>query len=231
MFLKIVSGFSGLENFLHFISQTKHSIFWVISCTLFSWDFLSKAIGINNYFSRHITLNKISPEELKSIILKRHRASGYHIEFEIEGTPSKKKKLKKSPDENPQHLQLEEQYFNHLHKLASGNVSTAILLWLRSIKEFSKDKMVLSTDYEFDFSFLDKLSEENLFTLGAILHHELLPPENHSLIFNQNIDKSRLQLENLAGEGLLVITGYGYQIHPFIYRPLVQTLKKMNILT
>ena len=98
-------------------------------------------------------------------------------------------------------------------------------------ENYSKDKMVLSTDYEFDFSFLYKLSEENLFTLGAILHHELLPPENHSLIFNQNIDKSRLQLENLAGEGLLIITGYGYQIHPFIYRPLVQTLKKMNILT
>jgi hypothetical protein len=45
------------------------------------------------------------------------------------------------------------------------------------------------------------------------------------------MDRSRLQLENLEGEGILIKNGNGYLIHPFIYRPLVQILKKKNILS
>jgi hypothetical protein len=91
--------------------------------------------------------------------------------------------------------------------------------------------MVLSTHFDIDFKFLNRLSEENVLTLSAILHHEIMSPESHSVIFNQNMNRSRLQLENLEGEGLLVKNGKGFQIHPFIYRPLVQLLKDKNILS
>jgi hypothetical protein len=175
-------------------------------------------------------LYKITPEELKSIIMKRHRASGYLLEFESTGNPRRKKKSK-STDESPHQTNLEKIYFDRLHKFAGGNITTAIIVWLRSIKEFSNDKMVLSTTFNIDFRFLSRLSEDNVLTLSAILHHEIMSPESHSVIFNQNMDRSRLQLENLEGEGLLVKNGHGYQIHPFIYRPLVQILKNKNILS
>jgi hypothetical protein len=230
MFLKTVSGFSGLEELLHFISRTKHVIFWITTCTLYSWQFLEKAIGIETHFQCLIRLHKITRDELKSIILKRHRASGYHLEFET-STNSRLKKKSHLSDENPQRAQLEDNYFKKLHEFAGGNITTAILIWLRSIKEFSKDKMVLSTKFEFDFTFLGRLSEERLLTLCMVLHHEILSPLNHSSVFNQNIDKSILQLENLEGEGLLIKIGVGYQIHPFVYRPLVQILRNMNILS
>ncbi len=230
MFLKTVSGFNGLEELLHFISRTKNVVFWITTCTLYSWQFLEKAIGIETHFQCLIRLHKISGDELKSIILKRHRASGYHLEFEP-STNSRPKKKSPVSDENPQQLQLEDVYFKKLHEFAGGNITTAILIWLRSIKEFSKDKMVLSTKFEFDFTFLDRLSEERLLTLCMVLHHEILSPLNHSSVFNQNIDKSILQLENLEGEGLLIKSRGGYQIHPFVYRPLVQILRKMNILS
>jgi len=229
MYLKTVAGFDGLEKFLNLISRTKSSVFWISTCTLYSWQFLQKAIGIESHFQRLLTLYKITPEELKSIIMKRHRASGYLLEFESNGTPRRKKKSK-STDDDPHQVNLERTYFDKLHKFAGGNITTAIIVWLRSIKEFSKDKVILSTNFDIDFRFLNRLSEENVLTLSAVLHHELMSPESHSEIFNQNMDKSRLQLENLEGEGLLVKNGYGYRIHPFIYRPLVQILKKKNIL-
>ncbi|MHA1989218.1 MAG: hypothetical protein ACW98D_21555, partial [Promethearchaeota archaeon] len=230
MYLKTVSGFGGLEKFLNLLSRTKYSVFWLSSCTLYSWQFLQKAIGIDSHFQRLLTLYKITPEELKSIIMKRHRASGYLLEFESTGNPRRKKKSK-STDESPHQTNLEKIYFDRLHKFAGGNITTAIIVWLRSIKEFSNDKMVLSTTFNIDFRFLSRLSEDNVLTLSAILHHEIMSPESHSVIFNQNMDRSRLQLENLEGEGLLVKNGHGYQIHPFIYRPLVQILKNKNILS
>jgi hypothetical protein len=117
-----------------------------------------------------------------------------------------------------------------LHEFAGGNIATAIMVWLRSIKKFSKDKMLLSANFDIDFRFLNRLSEENVLTLSAIIYHEVMSPESHSEIFNQKMDRSRLQLENLEGEGILIKNGNGYLIHPFIYRPLVQILKKKNIL-
>ncbi len=230
MYLKTVSGFEGIEKFLQFLSRTKKAVFWIVTCTLYSWQFLSKAVGINSHFQCVLTLHKMNVEELRSIILKRHRASGYHLEFEPSANPSRKKKLNKS-NGKPQKVHYEEEYFKRLHEIAGGNIATAILIWLRSIKEFSQAKMVLSTKFEFDFSFLDNLSENDLLTLGSIIHHEILSVENHSIIFTQNIDKSRLQLENLEVEGLILKNGNGYKIHPFIYRPLIKSLKEVNVLS
>jgi hypothetical protein len=230
MYIKTVNGFGGLEKFLNLLSRTKYSVFWISTCTLYSWQFLQKAISIDSHFQRLLTLYNITPEELKSIIMKRHRASGYLLEFESTSHPHRKRKSKMN-DENPHHAHLEKIYFEKLHKFAGGNIATAILVWLRSIKKFSKDKILLSTNFDIDFRFLNRLSEENVLTLSAIVYHEVMSPESHSKIFNQNMDRSRLQLENLEGEGLLVKNGQGYGIHPFIYRPLVQILKKKNILS
>lgn len=230
MYLKTVSGFGGLEKFLNLLSRTKNSIFWITTCTLYSWQFLKKAIGIDSHFQQVLSLYHITPQELKSIIMKRHRASGYLLEFESFGNPRKMKKSK-SDDENPFQANLENIYFDKLHQFAGGNITTAIILWLRSIQRFSKDKMILSANLDIDFSFLNTLSEDNVLTLSAVLHHEIMSPESHSVIFNQKMDRSRLQLENLENEGLLVKNGHGYQIHPFIYRPLVEILKNKNILS
>jgi hypothetical protein len=230
MYLKTVTGFAGLEKFLHLLSKTKNSVFWISTCTLYSWQFLKKAIRIESHFQRLLTLYKITPEELKSIIMKRHRASGYLLEFEAAGNP-RRKKMSINNDENPHHTNLERMYFDKLHKFAGGNIATAIMVWLRSIKKFSKDKMLLSSNFDIDFRFLNQLSEDNVLTLSAIVHHEVMSPESHAEIFNQNMDRSRLQLENLEGEGILIKNGKGYQIHPFIYRPLVQILKEKNILS
>ena len=231
MYLKTVSGFEGLEKFLNLISRTKDSVFWICTCTLYSWQFLQKAISIDSHFQRLLTLYTITPEELKSIIMKRHRASGYLLEFESASTPRRIKRSKSGDEESPHHANLERIYFDKLHEFAGGNIATAIMVWLRSIKEFSKDKIVLTANFDIDFRFLNRLTEENVLTLSTIIYHEVISPESHSKIFNQNIDRSRLQLENLEGEGILTKNGKGYQIHPFIYRPLVQILKKKNILS
>jgi hypothetical protein len=230
MYLKTVSGFEGIEKFLQFLSKTKHKIFWLATCTLYSWQFLEKAIGLNSYFHRLLKLHKISPEELKSIILRRHRASGYHLEFESSSKPFLKKKGR-TKDSNPQQAILEDTFFKKLHNIAGGNITTAILIWLRSIKEFSQEKIVLTALFEFDFSILDQLPHEKLLTLGAVLHHEKLSPESHAVIFNHNFEKSRLMLENLETDGLLMRNGDGFQIHPFIYRPLVHSLDKKHIVS
>jgi hypothetical protein len=91
--------------------------------------------------------------------------------------------------------------------------------------------MVLTSDFDIEFSFLNHLSEEYLMTLGTILHHEQITDDQFDLVVRQNHAHQKLKLEDLYKQGFLGRNGTGYQIHPFIYKPLVQILKMRHILT
>ena len=71
---------------------------------------------------------------------------------------------------------------------------------------------------------------EELFTLGAILQHEMLNAEAHARVFHQDVEQSVLLLNNLANKGILIEKPVGYFIHPFLYRPVVLVLKSKNII-
>ena len=91
LYLKTAHGFTGIEELLHVISQTAGQIFWVVTSTIYSWQFLERAIGIQKYFQHCISLEKMSANELRDVILKRHRASGYHLEFESANTTTSRR--------------------------------------------------------------------------------------------------------------------------------------------
>ena len=106
----------------------------------------------------------------------------------------------------------------------------AILLWLRSYTEFSQDKLIFPPTINFDPTFLYQLPAEELFTLVAVLQHDILNAEHHARVFHQDIQHSLLLLNRMASKGILVQKPNGYQIHPFLYRPVVRVLKSGNII-
>jgi len=61
------------------MSRTHQKIHWVITCAIYSWEYLAKVIDIDEYVQQKIILNGLSPEEFKNIILTRHRMSSYRL--------------------------------------------------------------------------------------------------------------------------------------------------------
>lgn len=120
--------------------------------------------------------------------------------------------------------------FEQLNEFASGNITVAMLFWLRAIREISKQKVVLSPAIDFDHSFLQRLPEGELFTLGALLHHETLTAEQHALVFRQSPADSYMMFEQLRNKGIVLATPNGYLINQLLYRPLVRLLTAKNIL-
>ena len=47
VFLRVIDGFQGLEKLLLLMSQTNHQIFWMITCTIYSWHYLDKVLQIS----------------------------------------------------------------------------------------------------------------------------------------------------------------------------------------
>ncbi len=230
LFLRTVSGLKVVEQFLDIIHRTSDNIFWVVTSTPYNWQYLQKTVNIDTYFNTLVHLNSFSNGDIESIINARHKMSGFDVRFEPNGNIEENRKLRRLRTEESRQNYLRTRFFNKLNKISAGNITIAMLYWLRAIKDFSNDKVILSVALDFDFSFLSLLSEEVLFSLAAIINHEDLTPYEHALIFQQSEEKSRLQLTQMTQAGLLLKKEESYEVHPFLYRHLVELLRSRKII-
>lgn len=227
LFLRKVTGFNCIKLLFDLISQTGRKIFWLTSCTIYSWEYLNKTIQIEDYFAYTIKLTELSAETIKNIILKRHRVSGYDIFFQIPKHLRNNKKYKKLNDEEKQEF-LQEEYFEYLNNYAKSNLSLAFLFWLRSTQKIEGNRITIAQLRQIDYSFLNTLNNDKIFTLHAILIHERLNIENHMNIFDCSEHKSKAVLNLLFDDGIIVTDNNYYRINPLLYRQIVNMLKSKN---
>ncbi len=230
LFLRTVNGFDLMKRFLRLIYHTQKKVFWVLTCTQYSWNYLDKVIGIGQHFQRVLTLTSLRQEDLEKIIMKRHRITGYQLEFEIPQEVKRNRTFRKLKSYEEQQVYLKDHYFKDLYELAQGNIAVLLLYWQRSVSAIKDNKLILSPRVDFDYSFIYQLSAEELFTLGALLQHEMLTIEEHATIFHQSEEASDLLFSALARKGIILEGPGGYRVHPFLYRPAVRALKNIRIL-
>ena len=125
---------------------------------------------------------------------------------------------------------LRKDFFRDLSELASGNISTAIYYWLSAICEVKQEKIAISKPEEFDYSFLHRLPQDEIFTLATILQHGGLESGAQAKIFRQEVSQSTLILNRLRGAGMIIENKGVYHVHPLLYRPVVRALKSKNLL-
>ncbi len=230
LFIRTVDGFDALERFLSLISRTHRSVYWVATCTRYSWRYLDRVLNVSKFFQHVISLGSLTQEDIENIILKRHRVSGYKLVFEPPPEASQSKKFKKLASEAARQDFLQDLYFGQLNQLAAGNITIAMMFWQSAIQKIAQESMQISLK-NFDASFLHQLPAEELFTLAALLQHEMLRIEEHATIFHQDIQQSTLLMNRMANRGILYEKSNGcFQINFLLYRAVVQTLAAKNIL-
>ncbi|MCE5250623.1 ATP-binding protein [bacterium] len=231
LFLRTVEGFDAIERFLLFVSVTQSTIFWVVTFSMYGWQYLEKVLNISKYFSRVLVLGVQTKEEMTAIIVKRHQLSGYKLVYEPPEAVQQSRKFRKLATEEERQAYLEDQLFRQLTEMSAGNIRTAILFWLMAIKEVTKDRFVLSPSIEFEHTFIYQLPSVELFTLAAVIQHEIINTHEHSVVFHQDIKDSLMILNRMFNRSLLQKNQDGYYfIHPFMYRPVVKALKSKNML-
>ena len=229
LFLRKVNGFVCLKILFELISKTQKNIFWIASASLYSWEYLNKTLNISDYFGYVIRLKSMEDEQMIKVILKRHKISGYNLNFR----PSKGDEISKSYkkiDEEKKQEYLSKQYFSDLNKFAKSNISLALLFWLRSTKEVSGDTITIGSLRDIDFSFLSSLETSKVFTLNSLLIHDGLTAESFSIINNLPEDQSRLMLFVLMDDGVIIRKQGLYKINPLLYRQAVNLLQSKNII-
>ena len=125
---------------------------------------------------------------------------------------------------------LMKKYFAELNKFAQSNISLALIFWLTICKNIIDDVIKIGSPPDLDYSFLENLSNDKVFALSALLMHDGLKEEDHSVIFNVHLNKSRLLFLLMHDDGIIVKQNDLFIINPLLYRQIVSLLKSKNII-
>ena len=229
LFLRKVDGFTVLKIFFEIISKTNKNIFWVTTCTIYSWSYIDKTIYAPDYFGYVIYLKKLDETQMTDLVSKRHRVSGYNIEYKADAAVLKSKAYKKLSEKEKQPY-LMKKYFAELNRFAQSNISLAQIFWLRSAKTVVDDVIKIGSPPDLDYSFLANLTNDKVFALNALLMHDGLTEEDHSEILNVPVNKSRLLFLLMHDDGIIVKQNDLFIINPLLYRQIVGLLKSKNII-
>lgn len=229
MFLRKLGGFNALRLLIEIISETSRNVFWLLTSNIYAWNYMDKVINISDYFGNIIKMNPLSDKQIIDIIQRRHRVSGYNMWFKPSTADLQNKNFLKLND-NKKQIYLREKYFSKLNKFAKSNLSITLLFWMRSTLEVKNDTITIGSLDELDFSFLQSLNDEKIFTLNSMLIHDGLTLENHSVMFNLNIERSKLIFSLLNDDGIITKNNAGFIISPYLYRQAVHLLQSKNIL-
>ncbi len=230
LYLRTINGFDLLERFMLLVSRTGETVLWILTCNLYGWSYLDKAMTISKFVQRTVELGCLTEEELRELIRKRHQASGFRSIYEAPESLKKSRKFRRLRTDEERQQAIQAAFFDRLHDLSTGNIAAAMLFYLRSITVDDEGVLHIAR-LSLDETFLAGMDADELFTLSALIQHGALDEEQHARVFRQNTAQSRVILSRLTGRGILVVDGAGFRIHPFLYRLATRELKANNLLS
>ncbi len=237
-YLRKVGGFQCLKRLFELISKTQKQVFWLCSCTLYAWQFLDKTTRISSYFEYIVQIENVQSQQLKEVILKRHRVSGYGILFTPSQEESRRKKFQRL-SEPDQQAYLENEYFQDLNKVTAGNFSLAQLFWLRSTQQVTDDLITIESLKDIDFSFLKATPLPQMLVLHTLLLHDGLTESQfrevaEHLRLTEGVEplvpSGSLSLIQMHDDGLITKREEVYCINPLLYRQVVALLETKNFI-
>ncbi|MGB9665209.1 MAG: cation:proton antiporter [Ignavibacteria bacterium] len=234
IFLRKYGHLEAMKKLLLIISETGNKIFWIVSISYHAWELLNRILRIGNFFPFQIMTEVLTKEQIKEAILKRHKTSGYDLEF-LPGEQLKTfKQLRSKFSNKDKQTNLEDEYFDRLYEACEGNITSAMFYWMKSIKEFKNNKIFIMPFKKLDFRFLKNFEIETLLTLSNLIQHGSLTISEHQEIFNFSKEKSKTILNFLNAANLIHfdLNEFGeqvYYINPALYKPIEIELRNLHI--
>ncbi|UCF37666.1 MAG: cation:proton antiporter [Acidobacteriota bacterium] len=234
LFLRSMGGFEGLRSLLLLIAKTNQKIFWVLSLRESSWRYLSTPVDLADFFTFVINMENLSKDEIESVIMTRHRLSGFDLEFLPDRYTLERRRYRRAKKSDQQAM-LRKEFFGQLSKASEGNILAAIFGWLGSIGEVRGNTLEMKPFKRMNFDFLRRMDVDELLTLGMVIQHGNLSPAEHCSIFGGSAEESLSTLTCLANINLMVCTEDKagtphFSINKIVYKPLSRELRERNIL-
>ena len=230
LYFRKVNGFSVLNQLSTLITATKNSVFWVITCAKYAFQYLDKSIQISELFAFTAELSEIDKATMTKALIKRHKISGYNLFFEKPPAAYLTKKFIKSSTSVQQEI-LREEFFTDINKIAQSNFKIAFMYWIRAAVKVEGSTIFMRSLKNIDTSFLNKIAAVKLLLLNSILLQERLTSEE--IIELSSLDEQRTLnvINSLYENGILTIEDEEfYIVNILLFRQITTLLKSKNVI-
>ncbi len=168
MFLSQTGGFEAYYSLINLINLNTEKIFWAMSFNKYSWLYLDRAFGRNQFFRNVYELSGWSDTKIKELILKRHQKSPYKLSYDLLINATR------SQDEMDRYASIESKFFKLLWELSRGNPRAALSLWVSALSRKNRGSFNVNIPKELELSGIEKLPDDLMFVIAHVLKHENL---------------------------------------------------------
>ena len=208
-------GFRIIDRIADLIEKYGSKWFFIINANIHSFHFIKKIKPIDQYFLNIVNCEPYDAEDLKNIILLRHKASG--MNFYLDGEEASELKQ----------ARLFNAYFNY----SNGNLGTALHGWINSIKKVEQNNLHIGFPVIPDQSILKLFPDKwILIIIQFILHRRLSTNRLNDLMLNDFPDIEKI-VSRMKSAGIIIDHSKDViEINPYLEPFIINHLIKSDIL-
>ncbi len=155
-------GLEIVKMILRLIQKFDYKCLFIINMNPFTYDLINGMINMENNFISIIHCHPFNSEELKELVIRRHRSSG--LKFKID-----KKEEEKITDIGLARL------FNSHFDQSDGNPGTVLYQWLSNIQKVSAGTLQVRAPKNNDLQPIENLDDDSLVVMVQLALHKRMP--------------------------------------------------------
>lgn len=201
--------------FMRMISATSDRVLWIVILGSPAATILQNTLGLYGYFTHRLEVEPMDLTGLEQLIQKRHRVSGFDLEFE-----QTERKVLRRDDGSPSR-----RFFQRLYSVSHGNPLLALVYWLQSVHPVAGDEAVLRAiePTQRPLILTSDLTLEKRLLLAYLLQHSSLTRAQLARLLGWEREQVESEIDHLVRLQLvekITATADSYRIRPF-FEPLI----------
>jgi hypothetical protein len=214
---RTTDGIAVIEKLCHLIDKYGDKILFVINMNPHAYQLINQWYRLKDRFTQVINMQPFTSEDLKDLVLRRHKSSGMGFGYKSD------------------HKQLSElktaALFDNYFLMSRGNPGTALNAWLASIVSVSKDFIQISKPSNPSLSTFKSIDEEWLALLVQFVLHKRLTNDRIKRIFEWDNHKTRQIVTAMKRAGLVAEkSSEVYHLDMYMQPFIVAYLKDKEVL-
>jgi amino acid transporter len=210
-------GLTVIHMLEQLIDEYGQRILFVVNMNPHAYKLINQLTGFGNRFVEIINFTPFDAKDLKELMMKRHRSSGFGISFNDDKT-------------NLNELQLA-QLFNGYFDYSEGNPGVALNGWLSNIKKVSGNNLIINKPDYPSITSLKELDENWTMLLMQFVLHKRLTQDKIQRITGWDTADAKGLILAMFRSGIIVEKSSGvYIVDPFIHPFLIKALKDKELL-
>lgn len=191
-FWRTLNGFRRFSRLLDFISRTSPRISWIVVMRTPTVVMLDTCLGLKDYFSHVLEIPNFSAEGLRELIMKRHRASGYAVDFGEERFWNRW--FGKTP---------KDVVFEDLWSQSNGNPLLGQLLWLSALERKNERTLTIEHIKAQPRHMTRSCQVDQQHILAALIRHRSMSVEELHQVLRISRSAIQRELNHLMRLGLV----------------------------